>query len=161
MVRAGMALRPGVRGTRPSCRAIRASCTGALSPEVRGNRPCARKDRKRAANSSLARFDFAATRAWSASVSCHGSPGTGCRSGTRSIAPTFGAPRSEPRQLQEDLARRAVPAARREEGVGHGDLDVAVAEPVLDDAEVGTGLELVRGYAVLQAEQVLLGRGQV
>src|SRR3712207_6085200 len=147
MVRAGMAPRPGVRGTRPSCRATRASCTGALSAEVRGNRPCARKNRRRVANSSLARFGFAATRAWSASVSRHGSPGTGCRSGTRAIAPTLGAPRSEPRQLQEDLARRAVPAARREEGVDDGVLDVAVAEPVLDEAEVGAGLEQVRGDA--------------
>src|SRR5215213_5042973 len=69
--------------------------------------------------------------------------------------------RSESWQEQEDLACRAVPGARREEGVAHGVLDVAVPEPVLDETEVGAGLEQVGGDAMLEAMEVPLGWRQV
>src|SRR5512134_2629693 len=68
---------------------------------------------------------------------------------------------SEAGQVEERAARRSLAAAGGEEGVGHGVLDVAVTEPVLDEAQVGAGLEQVGGDGVLQAVEVPLGRRQV
>jgi hypothetical protein len=48
--------------------------------------------------------------------------------------------RSEPRQMQEDLTRCTLPPACRQGGVDHGVLDVAVAKPVLDEAQLGASL---------------------
>src|SRR5208337_1956178 len=47
-------------------------------------------------------------------------------------------------------------AAGGQEGVDYGVLDIAVAEPVLHEAQIGSGLQQVGGDGVLEAVEVTL-----
>ena len=55
-------------------------------------------------------------------------------------------------------AQRALAATSGEVGVDHGVLDVAVPEPVLDEAQIAASLQQVGGDGVTEAVEVALGR---
>jgi hypothetical protein len=63
-------------------------------------------------------------------------------------------------QVEEDLACRPLTAPGGQECIDDRILNIAVTEPILHEAQIGTGLQQVGGDGVLEAMEVPFGGRQ-